>query len=225
MKQHVIYVFTHDSIGLGEDGPTHQPIGHLAALRTIPKLTVIRPCDANETAAAWRVALEIREQPVALILTRQSVPTLAYTQNSSAEGLRCGAYILVESNGTPDMILIASGSEVHLLIEVREKLKEQMIDARIVSMPSWELFDAQPKAYRDSVLPPSVRSRFAVEAGVPQGWHRYIGDQGDVIGLDRFGASAPGLVLMREFGFTVENILQRALSLFSRQQKKRKREK
>jgi transketolase len=225
MKQHVIYVFTHDSIGLGEDGPTHQPIGHLAALRAIPHLIVIRPCDANETAAAWRAALEIREQPVALILTRQSVPTLAHTQNSSAQGLRRGAYILVESNGTPDMILIASGSEVHLLIEVREKLKEQMIDARIVSMPSWELFDAQPKEYRDSVLPPSVRLRLAVEAGVPQGWHRYVGDQGDVIGLDRFGTSAPGLVLMREYGFTVENILQRALGLFSRQQKRRKREK
>jgi transketolase len=225
MKQHVIYVFTHDSIGLGEDGPTHQPVEHLAALRAIPHLIVIRPCDANEVAVAWRVALGIRERPVALILTRQSVPTLAYTQNSSAEGLRCGAYILVEPKGKPDMILIASGSEIHLLIEVRQQLKEQMIDARIVSMPSWELFEAQSQEYRDSVLPPSVRLRLAVEAGVPQGWHRYVGDQGDVIGLDRFGASASASVLMREFGFTVENILQRALGLFSRQQKGRKRKK
>jgi transketolase len=225
MKQHVIYIFTHDSIGLGEDGPTHQPIGHLAALRAIPHLIVIRPCDANEVAVAWRVALEIREQPVALILTRQSVPTLTYTQNSSAEGLRRGAYILVESESEPDMILIASGSEIHLLIEVQQKLKEQFIDARVVSMPSWELFEAQSQEYRDSVLPPSVRPRLAVEAGVPQGWHRYVGDQGDIIGLDRFGASAPGSVLMREFGFTVENILQKALGLSSRQQKRRKREK
>jgi transketolase len=223
MKQHVIYVFTHDSIGLGEDGPTHQPVEHLAALRAIPHLIVIRPCDANEVAVAWRVALEIRERPVALILTRQSVPTLAYTQNSSAEGLRCGAYILVEPKGKPDMILIASGSEIHLLIEVRQQLKEQMIDARIVSMPSWELFEAQSQEYRDSVLPPSIRLRLAVEAGVPQGWHRYVGDQGDIVGLDRFGASASASVLMREFGFTVENILQRALGLFSRQQKRRKR--
>jgi transketolase len=223
MKQHVIYIFTHDSIGLGEDGPTHQPIGHLAALRAIPHLIVIRPCDANETAAAWRVALEMREQPVALILTRQSVPTLSHTQNCSAEGLRHGAYILVESGGTPDIILIASGSEIHLLIEVRQKLKEQTIDARIVSMPSWELFETQSKEYRDSVLSQSVRTRLAVEAGVPQGWHRYVGDHGDVVGLDHFGASAPGSVLMREYGFTVENILHRALALFSQQKRRRKR--
>jgi transketolase len=225
MKQHVIYVFTHDSIGLGEDGPTHQPIGHLAALRAVPHLIVIRPCDANEVATAWRVALEIRERPFALILSRQSVPTLAYTQNSSTEGLRRGAYILVEPKSKPDMILIASGSEVHLLIEVQQQLNEQMIYARIVSMPSWELFEAQSQEYRDSVLPPSVKLRLAVEAGVPQGWHRYVGDQGDVIGLDRFGASAPASVLMREFGFTVENILQKALGLFSRQPKRRKRKK
>jgi transketolase len=223
MKQHVIYVFTHDSIGLGEDGPTHQPIGHLAALRAIPNLIVIRPCDANETAAAWRVALEIQEQPIALILTRQSVPTLAYTKDSSAEGLRRGAYILVESTGEPDMILIASGSEIHLLIEVQQKLKEQAIDARVVSMPSWELFNAQSKEYRDAMLLPMVRSHLAVEGGVSQGWHRYVGDQGDVIALDHFGASAPGSVLMREFGFTVENILQRALALVSTQKRRRKR--
>lgn len=223
MKQHIIYIFTHDSIGLGEDGPTHQPIGHLAALRAIPHLIVIRPCDANETAAAWRVALEIQEQPVVLILTRQSVPTLSHTQHSSAEGLRRGAYLLVESSGTPDMILIASGSEIHLLIEVQQKLKEKTIDARIVSMPSWELFEAQSREYRDSVLLPSVRTRLAVEAGVPQGWHRYVGDQGDVIGLDHFGASAPGSVLMREYGFTVESILHRALALFLQQERRRKR--
>jgi transketolase len=225
MKQHVIYAFTHDSIGLGEDGPTHQPVEHLAALRAIPHLIVIRPCDANETAAAWRVALESQEEPVALILTRQGVPTLAYTKTSSDEGLRRGAYILVEAESEPDMILIASGSEIHLLIEVREKLKEHAIDARIVSIPSWELFDTQPKEYRDSVLPPSVGARLAVEAGVSQGWHRYVGRQGDVIGLDHFGASAPGSVLMREFGFTVQNILHRALALVSAQKRRRKRRK
>jgi transketolase len=214
MGVHVIYVFTHDSIGLGEDGPTHQPIGQLAALRAIPNLVVIRPCDANEAAAAWKVAISTRNRPVALILTRQSVPTLARTQDSLADGLGRGAYVLAEaSRGKPDVILIASGSEVQLVIGARQKLEEQGVDARVVSMPSWELFDAQPKVYRDSILPPSVRARLAVEAGVPQGWHRYVGDLGDVIGVDRFGASAPGEVVMRECGFTVENVCNRVHTL------------
>jgi transketolase len=222
MEQHVIYVFTHDSIGVGEDGPTHQPIEQVAALRTIPCLVVIRPSDANETAIAWRVAIEMRDLPVALILTRQNVPTLDRSRYASAEGLRRGAYILADaSNAKPDAILIASGSEVALIVEARLKLLEQKVDARVVSMPSWELFDAQPQEYRDGVLPPSVPVRLAVEAGVPQGWHRYVGDHGDVIAMDHFGASAPGPVVMREFGFTVENICDRILALLQ-ERKKRK---
>jgi len=217
MEQRVIYVFTHDSIGVGEDGPTHQPVEQLAVLRAIPNLVVIRPCDANETALAWRVAIELRNRPVVLALTRQNVPTLDRTQVDSAEGLRHGAYVLADApTGKPDVILIASGSEVHLVLDARQKLLEQKVQARVVSMPSWELFDAQPQEYRDSVLLPSVRLRLAVEAGVTQGWHRYTGDLGDVIGLDRFGASAPGGTVMREFGFTPENVLQRTLALLRR---------
>src|SRR5574341_588652 len=210
MDAHVVFVFTHDSVGLGEDGPTHQPIEHLAALRAIPNLVVIRPCDANEAVVAWRVAMEMRDRPVALIFTRQAVPILdrtplesagSSTQYASADGLRRGAYILAEpalsgveraANGKPDIILIASGSEVPLIVGAQKKLREQGIAARIVSMPSWELFDAQPPEYRDSVLPPTVPARLAVEAGSPQGWCKYVGDRGDVIGLDRFGESAPG---------------------------------
>ncbi len=214
MEQHVIYVFTHDSIGVGEDGPTHQPVEHIAALRVIPYLVVIRPSDANETAVAWRVAIEMRDLPVALILTRQNVPTLDRSLYASAEGLRRGAYVLADaSSGKPDAILIASGSEVALVVEARQKLMEQKVNTRVVSMPSWELFEAQPQEYRDQVLPPSVPVRLAVEAGVMQGWHRYVGDRGDVIGMDSFGASAPGPVVMREYGFTVENICDRTLAL------------
>jgi transketolase len=218
MKLHVIYVFTHDSIGLGEDGPTHQPVEQLANLRAVPRLVVIRPGDANETAVAWRVAVETRERPVALVLTRQSVPTLDRSQMASAEGLRRGGYVLADApDGKPDIILIGTGSEVGLVVAARQKLLERDIQARIVSMPSWELFDAQPQDYRDSVLLPSVRARLAVEAGVPQGWHRYVGDRGDVIGVDdRFGASAPGGTVMREYGFSVENLVQRTLALLGR---------
>ena len=210
----VIYVFTHDSIGLGEDGPTHQPVEQLANLRAIPHLVVIRPCDANETAIAWRVAMKTQNQPVALVLSRQNVPTLDRTEFAPAEGLRRGAYILSEAPpGKLDLILIASGSEIRLILAARQKLQEQDIHARVVSMPSWQLFEAQPQEYRDSVIPPLVRARLAVEAGSPQGWHRFVGDQGDVIGVDRFGASAPGEVVMREYGFTVENVCGRALRL------------
>jgi transketolase len=217
MKQHVIYVFTHDSIGVGEDGPTHQPVEHVAALRTIPNVMVLRPCDANETALAWRVAMEANHQPVALILTRQNVPTLDRGHYASAEGLRRGAYVLVDApDGKPDMILMASGSEVHLVLEAREKLAAEHVNARVVSVPSWELFDRQPKDYRDSVLLPSVKMRLAVEAGVSQGWHRYVGDHGDLIALDRFGASAPGGVVMRELGFTVENVVTKAQALLKK---------
>lgn len=216
MGLHVIYVFTHDSIALGEDGGTHQPVEQLASLRAIPRLIVIRPGDANETAAAWRVALAAHDRPVALVLTRQDVPILDRAQFSAADGLRRGAYVLADApNGNPDLILIASGSEVGLIVAARRKLQEKKIEARIISMPSWELFDAQPREYRDTVLPPAVVARLAVEAGVSQGWHRYVGGRGDVLAVDRFGASAPGEVMMREYGFTVDNVCMRAIALLS----------
>jgi transketolase len=217
MRHQVIYVFTHDSVGVGEDGPTHQPVEQIGALRAIPNLIVIRPCDANETAMAWRVAIETRHRPTALIFTRQNVPTLDRAQYASAEGLRQGAYILAEApDGKPDLILIASGSEVALAVEARKRLLDEKVKARVVSMPSWELFEVQPREIRDAVLSPSVKRRLAIEAGVPQGWHRYVGDGGDVMGLDHFGASAPGGAVLREFGFTVENVCQRALALLRR---------
>ncbi|MEO8339899.1 MAG: transketolase [Nitrospirota bacterium] len=217
MKQRVIYVFTHDSIALGEDGATHQPVEQIANLRAVPGLTVIRPCDANEAAEAWRVAIESRERPVALILTRQDVPTLDRSRYAPAVGLKRGAYILAEAaSGRPQIILIATGSEVGLIVEAQRELEEKNVQARLVSMPSWELFDAQTEEYRRSVFPPGIRARLAVEAGATQGWHRYVGDLGDVIGLDHFGASAPGPVLMREYGFTVENVCKRALALLGK---------
>lgn len=217
MGVQVVYVFTHDSLALGEDGPTHQSVEQLMSLRAIPGLMVIRPADANETAVAWRVAIERRDRPVALILTRQDVPTLDRSQFATADGLRRGAYVLVDApQGNPHVILIASGSEVALIVAARDTLQNRNIAVRLVSMPSWELFEAQSREYRDSVLPPSVRARLAVEAGVTQGWHRYVGDQGDVIGVDRFGASAPGPVVMREYGFNVENVCKHALALLEK---------
>jgi transketolase len=214
MGLHVIYIFTHDSIALGEDGSTHQPVEQLAGLRSVPNLIVIRPGDANETAAAWRLALETRHKPVALVLTRQDVPTLDRTQFAAADGLRRGGYILADApNGKPELILIATGSEVGLVVAAREKLVARNIAVRIVSLPSWELFDAQSREYRDAVLPASVGARLAVEAGVSQGWHRYVGDRGDVLAVDRFGASAPGGVMLREYGFTVDNVCARAIAL------------
>jgi transketolase len=217
MEQRVIFVFTHDSIGLGEDGSTHQPVEQLASLRAIPNLLVIRPSDANETAVAWRVAIESRDRPVALVLTRQDVPTLDRTHFAAANGLRRGAYILSDApNGKPDIILIATGSEVSLVIAASQILTKNKIKVRIVSMPSWELFDAQPRSYRDSVLPPLVNARLAVEAGATQGWRKYVGDEGDVIGVDRFGASAPGPVVMRKYGFSVENMCKRVRALLKR---------
>ena len=214
MGLHVIYVFTHDSIALGEDGSTHQPVEQLAGLRSVPNLIVIRPGDANETAVAWRLALETRHQPVALVFTRQDVPTLDRTKFAAAAGLRRGGYILADApNGKPDLILIATGSEVGLVVAAREKLLARNIAVRIVSLPSWELFDAQPREYREAVLPASIGARLAVEAGVSQGWHRYAGDRGDVLAVDRFGASAPGGVMLREYGFTVDNVCARAIAL------------
>jgi transketolase len=210
----VIYVFTHDSIGLGEDGPTHQPIEHLAALRTIPNLFVIRPADVHEVREAWRVAILRRHGPTALALTRQKVPLIDRNVHASAEGLRHGAYILAEATGAaPQLILIATGSEVSLALDARAQLESEGLATRVVSMPCTELFEEQSADYRDEVLPPSVRARLAIEAGVRQGWDRYVGPTGDVICLDRFGASAPGDVVMRELGFNVENVLNHARAL------------
>lgn len=214
MNLHVIYVFTHDSIALGQDGPTHQPVEQLANLRAVPGLIVIRPCDANETAVAWRVALETQNHPVALVLTRQNVPTLDRTEFAAADGLRRGAYVLAEApSATPDLILMASGSEVGLVLAARRTLQDRNVRVRVISMPSWELFDAQPQDYRDGVLSPSIRTRLAVEAGIAQGWHRYVGERGGVLSVEHFGASAPGDVVMREYGFGVETVCQRALAL------------
>jgi transketolase len=217
MGLHVVFVFTHDSIAVGEDGPTHQPVEQLASFRAMPNLSVIRPGDANETAVAWRVALEARGQPVVLVLTRQNLPTLDRTKFASADGLRKGAYVLLDSpGGKPELILIASGSELELVIAASHQLAAEGIATRIVSMPSWDLFNAQSGEYRHAVLPSSVKARLAVEAGASQGWHRYVGDAGDVLGIDRFGASAPGDVVMREYGFTVENVCRRARALLRR---------
>ncbi len=214
MGLHVIYVFTHDSIALGEDGATHQPVEQLAGLRSVPRLLVLRPADANETACAWRVAIEKRDGPVALVLTRQDVPTLDRTCFASAMGVRQGGYILSDApDGKPVLILIATGSEVTLIVAAAERLRAQHIAVRLVSLPCWELFDAQPVEYREAVLPPAVGTRLAVEAGASMGWHRYVGDHGDVLAVDRFGASAPGPVVQREYGFTVDNVCARALAL------------
>ena len=216
MGLHVVYVFTHDSLALGEDGPTHQPVEQLANLRAIPNLTVIRPADANETAVAWRVAVETRDRPVALVLTRQALPTLDRTRYATADGLRHGAYVLSDApDGRPDLILLASGSEVHLIGAAAERLRSERIAVRCISMPSWELFEALPQAERDIVLPAAVTARLAVELGVPQGWDRYVGARGDMLGVERFGASAPATQLLREFGFTVENVCARARALLS----------
>ncbi len=202
-----IYVYTHDSIGLGEDGPTHQPIEQLAGLRSVPNMTLIRPADANETAVAWRVAIEHRHGPTALALTRQKLPVYDRTKFGSAEGVAQGAYVLSESTtGKVDVILIGTGSEVSVAVEAQAKLAEAGIGARVVSMPSWQLFDKQPLDYQDEVLPPNVSARVAVEAGISMGWQKYVGDAGQVVCLDHYGASAPYQVLMEKFGFTADNV-------------------
>ena len=214
MHLQVIYIFTHDSLALGEDGATHQPVEQLAGLRAVPGLNVIRPADANETAVAWQLALETRDRPTALILTRQNVPTLERTTFASANGLRSGGYTLADApDGRPVIILIATGSEVALALAARERLMASDLAVRVVSLPCWSLFDAQAQAYRDAVLPPSVGARLAIEAGISQGWHRYVGLRGDVLGIDRFGASAPGETLLYQFGFTVDNVCARAMAL------------
>jgi transketolase len=216
MKLHIIYIFTHDSIALGEDGPTHQPVEHLASLRAIPDLTVIRPADANETAEAWRMAMEYKEGPIAIILTRQNVPVIDRSKFNPAVGLRKGAYILADPlSGKPEIILIGTGSEVHLALDVYEKLRSEGIGARVVSMPSWELFEKQPEDYRHEILPPDIPVRISIEAGVTLGWHKYAGLGGEIVGIDHFGASAPGKTVLKEFGFTSENVLNRIKALLA----------
>jgi len=210
MDRHVIYVFTHDSIGLGEDGPTHQPIEMLATLRTIPGLVVLRPADANETSWAWRIAIERRDGPVALVFTRQGVPVLDRTALGSAAGVRQGGYVLSDPpKGKPEAVLLAAGSEVHIALEAARALGGEGKRVRVVSMPSLELFAAQPAEYRESVLPSGITARVAVEAAHPQPWWRWVGDAGDVVGLDHFGASAPYQRLYQEFGITAEVVADR----------------
>jgi transketolase len=213
MRLGCVWVFTHDSIGVGEDGPTHQPVEHYAALRAIPGLLFFRPCDANETAWAWRLALECRRRPSALALTRQSVPVIDRTKFAAAEGTRRGGYVLNPEIHDPDVILLATGSEVHVALAAAAVLRDRGHRARVVSMPCWELFAEESPTYRDAVLPPSVGARLAVEAGVRLGWDRWIGPAGSCLTLDRFGESAPGTVVADTFGFTVESVVDRALAL------------
>lgn len=213
MKIRPIFVYTHDSIGLGEDGTTHQPIEQLISLRSIPNITVIRPADANETAQSWRVALEHKDGPVVLVFTRQGLPIIDQDKYAKATNLEKGAYVLSDSEKTPQVILIATGSEVSLIMAAQGKLAEEGIQARVVSMPSWELFEKQDAAYKESVFPKAIRKRLAVEAGSPLGWHKYVTDEGDVIAMHTFGESAPAEELFKEFGFTVENVVNKAKAL------------
>jgi transketolase len=217
MELQVIYIFTHDSIGVGEDGPTHQPIEHLCSLRIMPNMTVIRPADVNEAVVAWQAALQHQHGPVCLSLTRHNVPIFDRAKMAPATGLLKGAYILAEApGGKPDVILMGTGSEVQHLVAACEQLAAQGVMARVVSFPCMEFFNTQPKAYQDEVLPPAVTARLAMEAGVTSCWCRYVGPQGDIIGLDHFGASAPTDVVMEKFGFTAENVIKRALALVGR---------
>ena len=214
---HVIYVWTHDSIALGEDGPTHQPIEQLASLRAMPNLLVLRPADANETVEAWRIAMQHTAGPVGLVLTRQKIPVLDRTTLAPAADTARGAYVLIDAGeGLPELILIATGSEVSLALDAHRQLAGEGIRSRVVSMPSWELFEAQPAAYRGVVLPPAVHARVSVEAGSPFGWERYVGPGGTIIGVDRFGASAPGSEVMARYGFTVEHVVAAAKAVLAR---------
>jgi transketolase len=217
MEIPVIYVFTHDSIGVGEDGPTHQPVEHLASLRAIPGIVILRPADANEVAEAWRVVMELHHEPAALVLSRQKLPTLDRSKYASAGGVRRGAYILADAEGgDPEVLLLATGSEVHLSVDAYERLTEEGIRARVVSMPSWEIFERQGREYRDRVIPPGVRARVAVEKASTLGWDRYVGPEGNIIGMETFGASAPLKELQRRFGFTPEQIVEVTKELVGR---------
>ena len=213
MQIPVTYVFTHDSVGLGEDGPTHQPIEHLMALRAIPNLWVVRPGDANEASHAWRMALEHRNGPTALALSRQKLPVYAET---AGDGALRGGYVLRDSDGEPEVILIGTGSELQLAVQAGEQLQRQGVRARVVSMPCFELFDEQDDAYRESVLPRAVRARVSVEAGITFGWQRYLGEDGVAVGIDRFGASAPGAAALEFFGFTADHVVTAAREVMSR---------
>lgn len=215
MKIRPILIYTHDSIGLGQDGTTHHPVEQLIGLRSVPNMMVIRPADANETAQAWRVAIKHRSGPVCIVLTRQKIPVIDQKKYTKASELEKGAYILSDAKGEPDIILIATGSEVQLILAAQEKLSENGVQARVVSMPSWSLFDSQSAAYKEKIFPRTLRKRLAVEAGSPVGWLKYVTDEGDVIGIDTYGESAPGDEVMKEYGFTVENVVKRAKALLS----------
>lgn len=216
METHVIFVFTHDSIGLGEDGPTHQPIGHLSSLRAMPHLYVIRPADANETAIAWKIALMDPKRPHALVLSRQNLPVLDRNKYSEASGAEKGGYVLLDSKGTPDVILLASGAEIHITLAAAEELQKTGVKIRVVNMFSFELFEQQPAAYKNRVLPSKVEKRLAVEAASSQSWYRYVGLKGEVVGIDRFGASAPAKVLFEKFGFTRDHIIAQTKKLLKK---------
>jgi transketolase len=209
----VIYIFTHDSVGLGEDGPTHQPIEQLLSLRAVPRMIVMRPADANEVAEAWRFIMQLQHQPVVLALSRQALPTFDRTKYASAEGLRKGAYIMGDCEGTPDIIFMGTGSEVQLCVGAYEQLKGEGVKCRCISMPSWELFEKQPSEYKDKLLPPEVKNRIAIEAGTTLGWKEYVGTHGRVIGRRDFGASAPIKDLWKHFGFTVDHVVEEAHSM------------
>ncbi|MDY7222901.1 transketolase [Halalkalibacterium halodurans] len=213
MQLPVIYVFTHDSIAVGEDGPTHEPVEQLASLRAMPGLSVIRPADGNESVAAWKLALESKDQPTALVLSRQNLPTLEGAVDRAYDGVSKGAYVLAPANGSADLLLLASGSEVSLAVNAKEALEKEGIHAAVVSMPSWDRFEAQSADYKEEVLPSDVTARLAIEMGSSLGWAKYVGNQGDVVAIDRFGASAPGERIMEEFGFTVQHVVARAKAL------------
>jgi transketolase len=222
MEIPVIYIFTHDSIGVGEDGPTHQPIEQLANLRSTPGLIVIRPCDANEVREAWKVILELHHEPAVLVLTRQAVPTIDRSRYAAASGLARGAYILADAaDADPEVILIGTGSEVSLCLDAFEQLSGEGVRARVVSMPSWELFDDQDREYRNSVLPPHVKARVSVEEASDFGWTRYTGSDGRNIGIETFGASAPVKQLLKKFGFTADHIVAAAKDQIARHQVKK----
>ncbi len=216
MQQGVIYVYTHDSIGVGEDGPTHQPIEQLAGLRTVPGLVTIRPADATETTEAWRIAVNSRNKPTALVFTRQKLPVIDRETTAPAYNVKYGGYILWQSSNIPDIILIGTGSEVHIALESAKLLYRQGIATRVVSLPSWELFEAQTEEYRESVLPRNIKARISIEAGVTFGWERYVGTEGVAIGIDRFGASAPFNVLLQQFGLTSDRVVAEALKILNR---------
>jgi transketolase len=219
MKLRVIFVFTHDSIGVGEDGPTHQPVEQVMNLRQVPNMTVIRPADANETLESWRIALTNTAGPTVLIFSRQNLPVLDRSVCAPASGTNQGGYILWESSPDPEIIFIASGSEVSLALTAAQKLSHKGVKVRVVSLPSWEIFDRQSSDYRDKVLPPQIPARIAVEAGINLGWEHYAGLDGKIIAMESFGASAPGPVLFEKFGFTVENIMAKAKELLENQKK------